>query len=119
MAKRWVGVRERCAGMRFAAAFLILTGAASVAEANVFSQNYVVIGWSDLGMYRIQKDQAALCLAPPSSNFFAQVVQRGNPPVLVKTGVTLSYSIPGQHDQLHQGQLLDVRQQFVRGFRRP
>jgi len=55
--------------------------------------NYIVIGWNDLGMHCINPSYAELALLPPFNNLWAQVIQRGDPPKVVTSGVTLEYSI--------------------------
>ena len=54
---------------------------------------YVVIGWNDLGMHCINSSYAELAVLPPFNNLRAQVIQRGNPPKIVTSGLTLEYSI--------------------------
>ncbi len=55
--------------------------------------DYVVIGWNDLGMHCINPSFAQLALLPPFNNLWAQVIQRGDPPRIVTSGITLEYSI--------------------------
>lgn len=55
---------------------------------------YVVLGWNDLGMHCYNRDFQDLAVLPPFNNLVVQVVQRGNPPKIITTGVTVSYSFP-------------------------
>ena len=57
--------------------------------------NYVVLGWNDLGMHCYNRDYRDLAVLPPYNTLWVQVVQRGNPPVIVKSGITVRYSFPG------------------------
>lgn len=47
----------------------------------VSSENdYVLIGWNDLGMHCINPSYKELALLPPFNNLWVQVIQRGDPP---------------------------------------
>lgn len=54
---------------------------------------YVVIGWNDLGMHCINPTFKELGILPPFNNLWVQVIQRGDPPSVVTSGITLEYSI--------------------------
>jgi uncharacterized protein (DUF2141 family) len=58
---------------------------------------YVLIGWNDLGMHCDNKSFANIAVLPPYNNIYAQLIQKvpGQLPHIVTTGVTISYSIPG------------------------
>jgi hypothetical protein len=58
------------------------------------SKSYVIIGWNDLGMHCYDRDYSTLTVLPPYNNLFSQVIKRGDPPQLVTSGVTVSYSFP-------------------------
>ena len=66
-----------------------LSGAA-VSPAN---NQYVIIGWNDLGMHCITPNYKTLALLPPFNNLWVQVIQRGDPPKIVTSGFSLTYSI--------------------------
>jgi hypothetical protein len=62
------------------------------------ADEYIVIGWNDLGMHCANKDFQKLCVLPPYNNIKAQVIKRGTTttwPEIVNTGFTVDYSIPG------------------------
>ncbi|HBY06382.1 MAG TPA: hypothetical protein DEH22_00795 [Chloroflexi bacterium] len=62
---------------------------------NRFIQNeYVVIGWNDLGMHCYDKDYAVLSILPPYNNLWAQVIRRGDPPQVITQGIQVEYSFP-------------------------
>jgi hypothetical protein len=59
---------------------------------------YVLLSWNDLGMHCMNRLHASFSVLPPYNNLDAQLVRRGDAthlPVLDTTGVTISYSIPG------------------------
>jgi len=55
--------------------------------------DYVVIGWNDLGMHCINSSYSQLAILPPFNNLWAQVIKRGDPPKVVTSGISLEYSI--------------------------
>ncbi len=62
------------------------------------AQDYVIIGWNDLGMHCSNKDFSTLAILPPYNNVTAQVIRVGNaiqPPVVVTTDLRVTYEIPG------------------------
>ena len=62
-----------------------------------FSQQYVLLGWNDLGMHCSNKDFSKMAVLPPYNNVYAQLIlkQNGQLPQIVNTGFTVEYSIPG------------------------
>jgi hypothetical protein len=62
---------------------------------NTGSSKYVVFAWNDLGMHCLNPTYDQAVILPPYNNVKAQVVQRGNPPVIVTSGLTVGYSILG------------------------
>jgi hypothetical protein len=56
--------------------------------------NYVLIGWNDLGMHCYNPDFSNVALLPPYNNLYVQVIKRGDPPQIITTGVSVSYSFP-------------------------
>jgi hypothetical protein len=56
---------------------------------------YSVFAWSDIGMNQMDPTYDKLVLHPPQSNVVAQVVKRGDSPVIVTTGLTVSYKLTG------------------------
>lgn len=55
----------------------------------------VVLGYNDLGMHCMNQDFSEICILPPFNNLHAQVLQRGGEPKPVTSGITVSYSVPG------------------------
>ncbi len=69
-----------------------------ILSATATAQDYVIIGWNDVGMHRANRDFSKLSIMPPYNNVFSQVIQVGdslNMPVLVTTGMRVAYSVPG------------------------
>jgi len=80
---------------------VVLAVALWVSAAGVHSAplgDHVVLVWNDLGMHCMNRDHATLSILPPYNTLEAQVLQRGDathPPVFLTSGITLTYSIPG------------------------
>ena len=55
---------------------------------------YVVIGWNNLGMHCYNRNFSDLAVLPPWNTLLAQVIQRGDPPVIVTEGITVTFSFP-------------------------
>ncbi|MBK7292517.1 MAG: hypothetical protein IPI84_01650 [Holophagaceae bacterium] len=70
---------------------------------NTGSSKYVVFAWNDLGMHCLNPTYDQAVILPPYNTVQAQVVQRGNPPVLVTTGLTVEYSILGNTTSANKG----------------
>ncbi|MBA4311382.1 MAG: hypothetical protein C0417_02015 [Chlorobiaceae bacterium] len=60
------------------------------------AQEYVLLGWNDLGMHCSNKDFAKVVVLPPYNNVSAQLIFKstGEPPQVVNSGYTIEYSIP-------------------------
>jgi hypothetical protein len=57
------------------------------------NNDFTVFGWNDLGMHCLNPTYDKLVILPPYNNIMAQVVQRGNPPSILTTGITVSYKL--------------------------
>jgi hypothetical protein len=62
---------------------------------NTGSSKYVVFAWNDLGMHCLNPTYDQAVILPPYNTVQAQVVLRGNPPVIVTSGLSVGYSILG------------------------
>ncbi|HOP06653.1 MAG TPA: hypothetical protein PLF13_05100 [candidate division Zixibacteria bacterium] len=74
--------------------FVVLFIAISGAAAN----DYIVLGWNDLGMHCSNKDFSTTVVLPPFNVVYAQIIKVGdslNPPALVSDPFRISYSFPG------------------------
>ncbi|MFA7360511.1 MAG: T9SS type A sorting domain-containing protein [Candidatus Kapaibacterium sp.] len=63
---------------------------------NVYSQQYILIGWNDLGMHCSNKDFSKMTVLPPYNNINAQLILKsvGQSPQIITTGFKIEYSIP-------------------------
>jgi hypothetical protein len=61
------------------------------------SQEYVLVGWNDLGMHCSNKDFSKMAVLPPFNNIVAQLIRKSpnQLPQLVTAGFSVEYSIPG------------------------
>ena len=64
--------------------------------------DYVVLAWNDLGMHCLNPTYDKLIILPPYNTLWAQVIHRGNPPQVVTSGVTVSYSIVNNTTSLNK-----------------
>lgn len=78
---------ETSAGMQVA------DGAPQPTQPNALGP-YVVMGYNDLGMHCMNEDFSEIAVLPPYNTLHAQVIQRGDGPHIVTSGVTVRYWIP-------------------------
>ena len=65
---------------------------ASHASPEALSGAYTLIAWSELGMHCMDgKDYSIFSVLPPYNVFHAQLYKKGEPPVAVTSGVTITY----------------------------
>ena len=53
---------------------------------------YILLVWNDLGMHCYNADYQYLATLPPGNTLWAQVLQVGDPPQIITTGITVTYS---------------------------
>jgi hypothetical protein len=70
-----------------------ITGGDDDGQASFLDQDYIVLAWNDLGMHCLNEHYDSLVVLPPYNNLWAQVIQRGDPPVIVISGVTVEFEI--------------------------
>lgn len=63
---------------------------------------YALVAVNDLGMHCMQDDYSEFCVLPPFNTIRAQLIQRGNPPLIVEDGVEVAYSLPSQQRAVDQ-----------------
>lgn len=71
---------------------------AMLTSPSLFAQDYIIIGWNDLGMHCANQDFSTFVVLPPFNNIHAQVIRIGdafNPPAIVTSNVHITYEIPG------------------------
>jgi hypothetical protein len=59
---------------------------------------FIIIGWNDLGMHCANKDFSKICVLPPYNNLKAEIIKVGdetNSPELMTTGYSVTYEVPG------------------------
>ena len=52
---------------------------------------YAIIGWNTLGMHCYDPDFSDLAILPPFNTLWAQVIQVGDPPMVISQGITVTY----------------------------
>src|SRR5437660_595710 len=58
----------------------------------VANSKYALVAWSELGMHCIDgKDYSIFSILPPYNIIHAQLLKKGEPPVPLTTGVTITY----------------------------
>lgn len=63
-----------------------------VTASNPAGATYALMAWSELGMHCIDgKDYSIFSVLPPYNTLHAQLVQKTEPPVLISSGVTITY----------------------------
>lgn len=65
---------------------------------SVSAEQYVLIGWNDLGMHCSNLDFSTFVVLPPFNNIHAQVIRVGDslaPPAIVTAGLYVTFEIPG------------------------
>jgi hypothetical protein len=62
------------------------------------SGGYVVLAWNDLGMHCYNSSFADLAVLPPFNTLWAQVLRVGDPPLIVTSGITVTYAISGNRE---------------------
>ena len=59
---------------------------------NAATSGYSLVAWTELGMHCIDgKDYSIFSILPPYNVIHAQLFKKGEPPVPVTTGVTITY----------------------------
>jgi hypothetical protein len=61
---------------------------------STLQEEYIVIGWNDLGMHCYDQEYSVLSLLPPYNTIWAQVIQVGDPPQIITDTVTVEFSFP-------------------------
>jgi hypothetical protein len=80
--------------LAFILSVVFLAAGAEAVTPEPVQDDYVVIGWNDLGMHCINPSYSQIALLPPFNNLWAQVIKRGDPPTIVTSDITLEYSFP-------------------------
>ena len=67
----------------------------------------MLLSWNDLGMHCYNRDFQDLAVLPPYNTLWAQLVRVGDPPLLVTTGVTVTYSFPDNTESVSKSNFWD------------
>ncbi len=81
---------------------------------NSFAQEYVLLGWNDLGMHCSNQEFSKVVVLPPFNNVTAQLILK-NPnqiPQVVSSGYTIEYSVPGNTYSVGKTNFWDYAQQL-------
>ena len=58
------------------------------------TDKYVIVGWNNLGMHCYDGDYSVFGILPPYNTLLAQVIQVGDPPKIITSGLTVNYCFP-------------------------
>lgn len=61
---------------------------------NSIPDEYVIIGWNDLGMHCYDQDYSVFSILPPYNTLWSQVILRGDPPQLITQDIQVEFSFP-------------------------
>ena len=67
-------------------------------EEKITNDQYIIVGWNDLGMHCANQDFSKVVVLPPYNNLTAHVIKRGTEttmPEVINTGLSVAYEIPG------------------------
>lgn len=68
----------------------------SIAQSELLNDQMLVLGYNELGMHCMNEDFSEMAILPPFNTLRAQIIDRsGEEPKIVRSGVTVKYSIPG------------------------
>ncbi len=76
---------------------------------------YIVIGWNDLGMHCSNKDFSKMAVLPPYNNLYAQIIKVGdenNNPEILTNGFNISYEVPGNTYSVGKTNFWDYAEQL-------
>ncbi len=62
------------------------------------TSGYVLLAWNSLGMHCLSDGDDWFCFLPPANTLEAQIVKRGDPPVLVRDSIVISYRVEKGHE---------------------
>jgi hypothetical protein len=73
---------------------------------------YIVVAWNDLGMHCLNPTYDTAVILPPYNTVWAQVIQRGTPPKVVTSGITVEYSIENNTSSINKTTATSIYGQF-------
>lgn len=63
----------------------------TIAQFNPLTDEYVLLAWSNPGIYTVSDSDAFFVLLPPASTLEALLIKRGKNPEIITSGVSISY----------------------------
>jgi hypothetical protein len=91
---------------------LAQTGSEGLAEVMAPAGSYVILAQNDLGMHCYNRDFQYLGVLPPANTLVAQVVRVGDPPQIITSGITVSYTFPDNTDSVSKSNFWSYAQQL-------
>ena len=82
---------------------------------SLIAQDYIMIGWNDLGMHCSNKDFSTFVILPPYNNVTAQVIRAGdavNLPAVITSDLRVAYEIPGNTYSIGKTNFWDYEDQI-------
>jgi len=79
---------------------------------NRFPTGYVVVGWNNLGMHCYDLKYEDMAVLPPYNTMWAQVILRGDPPVILTQGTSVAYSFQDNTESATKSNFWDYAQQL-------
>jgi hypothetical protein len=74
--------------------------------------SYVIIGWNNLGMHCYDLNYEDMAVLPPYNTMWAQVIRRGDPPLIVTQDVSVTYSFQDNTESATKTNFWDYAQQL-------
>ena len=71
---------------------------------------YILVGWNDLGMHCLNADFQDLAVLPPYNTLWAQVIQRGDPPQILTENIQVTYEFPDNSYSVGKSNFWDYAQ---------
>jgi hypothetical protein len=62
------------------------------------NSEYVLLAWNNLGMHCLSDGDDWFCFLPPANTLEAQILRRGDPPVMMRDSIVLSYRVEKGHE---------------------
>lgn len=72
------------------------------------SPDWIVLAWNDLGMHCYNRDFEYLAVLPPYNVLWAQVLEVGDPPRIITTGITVTFSFTQNTTSLDKSDFWDI-----------
>jgi hypothetical protein len=104
---KWIILTALIVAIAYASFHAVFTETASAAR-----NGYVLLSWNDLGMHCYNRNFQDLAVLPPFNTLWAQVIEIGDPPRIVTSGITVTYSFPDNTYSVGKSNFWDYAQQL-------